>query len=110
MSTVVRRPKGTPRRPQKIDPDILAAFEKISVLTPAEEELKRLLKLLLRREELELTPGAQLDPLVMRLAPRLQGVARADRPAILAEALLEQPEIDDLYVDDTDLGRFWDML
>ncbi len=106
MNRVIRRKKGTPQRHQELDPDLLAAIEQISVLTPREQELKSLLKYLLKRDLLELNEGADLNQLAIRITPLLEGQTTASqRSRIIADWLLEQPEVEDLYISDEDLTR-----
>jgi len=106
VSKVLRRPKGTPKRKREEDPAIIAVLDQISVLTPAEREIKGLLKQLIGQEQLELAEGADLDPLCMRLAEVLAETRSAKAKArIMSEWLLDQPEVEDLYLDDDELAR-----
>ena len=106
MSHVIRRKKGTPQKQQVLDPDLLAAIEQISVLTPREQEIKSLLKYLLKRDLLELNEGADLNQLAIGLTPHLEGPTTApQRAAIILDWLLEQPEVEDLYITDEDLTK-----
>lgn len=106
MSTVRRRPKGTPRRTRKEDPDIIAVLDQISVLTPKEREIRAVLQQLLREEQLELEDGADLDQLVIRLAEAMGDIRGVDRKAaFISDWLLQQDDVVDLYVDDEGLAR-----
>jgi len=106
VSTVLRRPKGTPPRRRDEDPDIIAVLEQISVLTPTEREFKGLLKQLLSQDQLELEDGADMEQLCIRLAVALGETRTAKAKArVMSEWLLEQPEVADLYLDDDELAR-----
>lgn len=106
MSSILRRPKGTPPRKRAEDPDIIAVLDQISVLTPAERELKAIIKQLIGQEQLEVGEGADLDQLAMRLAEVLAEVRTAKAKARqMSEWLLEQDEVEDLFVDDEELAR-----
>lgn len=106
MTKVRRRPKGQAPRQQDVDPDIIAAFEAVSVLTPREREVRHLLARLVENEDLELEDDADLDRMSIRLAPELEESRLPQRRArIVANWLLVQPEVVDLYIDDDALSR-----
>ena len=95
-----------PREADDAEAAIIAVLDQISVLTPAEREIKGLLKQLIGQEQLELAEGADLDPLCMRLAEVLAETRSAKAKArIMSEWLLDQPEVEDLYLDDDELAR-----
>ncbi len=106
MSNVLRRPKGTPARIRAEDPDIIAVLDQISVLTPKEREIKSVLKELLAHDQLELGDGADLDQITIRLAEALGEVRTAKAKArIMSEWLLDQDDVEDLFLDDEELAR-----
>ncbi len=106
MSTVLRRPKGAPRKQRAEDPDITAVLDQISVLTPTEREFKGIIKQLLAQEQLELTGQIDLDQLCIRLVSALGDLLTADAKArLLSEWLLDLDEVEDLYLDDEELAR-----
>ena len=81
-------------------------LDQISVLTPREQALKGLLQQLLRDEQLELAEGTDLEQLVIKLTEAVgdtRGTAR--KAAIISAWLLDQEQVEDLYIDDEDLER-----
>ncbi len=106
MSKVLRRPKGTPRRQREEDPDIIKVLDQISVLTPSEKELEGLLQHLIAQEQLEVVEGTDLEQLSIRGAEALGELRSAKAKArALSAWLLDQPEVEDLYLDDDELAR-----
>ncbi len=103
---VLRRPKGTPPRKREEDPDIVAALEQISVLTPSEREIKGLLKQLIADEQLEIEDDTDLDQLCIRLTEALGEIRTAKAKArVISAWLLDQDQVVDLYLDDEELAR-----
>jgi hypothetical protein len=106
VSKVLRRPKGTAKRVREEDPDIIAVLDQMSVLTPSERDVRALLRQLIEQEQLELCEGVDLDQLSIRLAEALGETRTPKGRARIASAwLLEQDEVEDLYLDDDELAR-----
>lgn len=75
-------------------------------LNPLEREAYDFLRLLVDNDHLELSDGHEVDALVKGVAPILSGRAAAEsKAARLSAWLLDQPEVDELFLDDEELAE-----
>lgn len=112
MSRVIRRKKNEPRRQQYIDPAILAALPDIPPEDPElarihryKEDARKLIKHLIKREELELEPGVDGKDLAEVVAKALAADADYDEKAsMISDALINNELVADLFIDDEHLS------
>lgn len=110
MTKIRLRKKGEPHTPQEVDPEILAALERVTA-EAGQAEATALLERLVEDGDLELEADTDLRALSGPLARQLTrlrdaGTPRPEMGQAVATWLLEQEGVVDLYIDDEELtGR-----